>query len=82
MTQETNVDDALLWAREFVQRKQAGKIVADMAARGDIDHELRGIAEAFRAMDAELRRRWPGVIIQGAPWKTACIQRQMVVASK
>lgn len=33
-----------------------------------------------RAMTAEITRRWPGLMDR--PWKTACIQRQMVVASK
>jgi len=48
-TTPTAPDAALLWAREFIQRKQAGEHIAAMAARGDLDHELRGVAKAFRA---------------------------------
>ena len=45
----TEPDDALLWARGYLKRRQRGETVAIMCDRGDLDHELRGTVDAYRA---------------------------------
>jgi hypothetical protein len=45
----TEPDDAMAWAREWKKQRERGDMIAAMLDRGDLDHELCGIAEAYRA---------------------------------